>query len=431
MFCQLELLRHCFPPSVRRILEELPDSIDETYERILREIRKPNQGHAHRLLQCLVVAVRPLQVEELAEVLAFDFNTGGMPKLNPGWRWEDLEEAVMSACSSLVTIVKDGDSRVVQFSHFSVKEFLTADRLAEPIRDVSRYHIRLKAAHTILVQACLGVLLRLDDRVDRDIIKNSPLALYAAQYWPTHARVEDVLSRIKDGIECLFDADKPHFATWVWIYDEDGYVDKSLSTMRPEKPKTVPLYYAAKLGFRDLAERFIGEHPEHVNARGGGDVTPMHAAAAEGHANILSLLIDHGADMESRGIYNGTPLHRASWFGKLEAVQCLLDRGADLNSRVADDGTPLRYAAFNGHVEIARMLVERGAVIDNRDVEGRTPLHWAANQGRTQVVRLLLEHGADVNVRTRYGKTPSQIAEITGHQDIVQLLSEYSAKSVE
>ena len=102
MFCQLELLRHCFPPSVRHILDDLPESLDETYERILRGIRRPNQGHAHRLLQCLVAAVRPLQVKELAEVLAFDFNTEWIPKLNRGWRWEDEEEAVMSACSSLV-----------------------------------------------------------------------------------------------------------------------------------------------------------------------------------------------------------------------------------------------------------------------------------------------------------------------------------------
>ena len=215
MFCQLEILQHCFPPSVHRILDELPESLDETYERILREIRKPNQGHARRLLQCLVVAVRPLRVEELAEVLAFDFNVGGTPKLNPGWRWEDQEEAVMLACSSLVTIVKDGDSRVVQFSHFSVKEFLTADRLAEPIRDVTRYHIQLEAAHTILAQACLGVLLRLDDRVDRGSIKSFPLARYAAEHWPTHARVENVSSHIKDGMERLFDADKPHLSTWL------------------------------------------------------------------------------------------------------------------------------------------------------------------------------------------------------------------------
>ena len=138
MFCQLEVLRHCFPSSVRQILEDLPESLDETYERILKEIRKPNQGHAHRLLQCLVAAVRPLLVEELAEVLAVDFIAEGIPKLNLGWRWEDQDAAVMSACSSLVIIVKVGDSRIVQFSHFSVKEFLTANRLAEPIRDVSR-----------------------------------------------------------------------------------------------------------------------------------------------------------------------------------------------------------------------------------------------------------------------------------------------------
>src|ERR1700733_9714383 len=277
VFCQLEILRHCFPPSVRRILEELPESLDETYERILREIRKPNQGHAHRLLQCLVAATRPLQVKELAEVLAFDFNTEGMPKLNPGWRWEDQEEAVLSACSSLVMIVKDGDSRLVQFSHFSVKEFLTAHRLAEFMRDVSRYYIRLEAAHTILAQACLGVLLRLDDHVDRDRIKSFPLAVYAAQHWPTHARVERASLRIKEGMKCLFDAGKPHFATWLWIFNEDRR--RSMTTMRPEKPEAVPLYHAARLGFRDLAEHLIAEHPEHVNARGGVEETPMHAAA--------------------------------------------------------------------------------------------------------------------------------------------------------
>jgi len=90
-------------------MEELPDSLDETYERILREIRKPNEGHACRMLQCLVAAVRPLRVAELAEVLAFDFSGEGIPKLNPDWRWEDHEEAVMSTCSSLVMIIDDKD----------------------------------------------------------------------------------------------------------------------------------------------------------------------------------------------------------------------------------------------------------------------------------------------------------------------------------
>jgi ankyrin repeat protein len=416
------------------------------------------------LLQCLVVAVRPLRVEELAEVLAFDFNVGGTPKLNSDWRWENQEEAVMSACSSLVTIVKDGDLRVVQFSHFSVKEFLTADRLAEPMRDVSRFHIRLEAAHTILAQACLGVLLRLDDCVDRDSIKSFPLARYAAQYWITHARVGNVSSRVKEGMECLFDADKPHFATWIWIYNEDRQTwgVRSMSTMHPKKPEAVPLYHAAMFGLRDLAEHLITEHPEHVNARGGSHQTPMHAAADAGHVNIISLLIEHGADTEAQytSIDDGAPLSCAAWGGKLEVGQCLLDRGADINARdrqrhtplihavfvghvefarmlldrgadinARDDGlhTPLIHAVFEGHVEFVRMLLERGAVIDAQSISGRTALSSAAARGYTQVVRLLLEHGADVNVCDNQGQTASQL---TSQRDIVELLSTYGVKSV-
>ena len=429
MFCQLEVLRHCFPSSVQLILEELPDSLDETYERILREIRKPNQGHAHRLLQCLVAAVRPLRVEELAEVLAFDFNSEGIPKLNPGWRWENQEGAVMSACSSLAMIVKDGDSRIVQFSHFSVKEYLTANRLAEPVRDVSRYHIRPEAAHTILARACLGVLLQVDDLVDRDSIKNFPLALYAAQYWATHARFEKASSRIKDGMECLFDADKPHFATWLWIYEEDRSW-LSMYSMCPEKPVAVPLYYAARLGFRDLSEHLISEHPEHVNARGGFEWTPMHAAAIAGHVDILSLLFEHGADFDGRNHHDRTPLHQASHNGKVDAQQFLLDCGANIDARDLIDCTPLFLAVYGGHVECVRMLLERRARTDGPSdgSYGGTVLHLGVRKGNIEVVRLLLDHGADVNTHDRWGRPPSHL---TKQQEILELLSRYGAKSGE
>src|SRR6266567_8172027 len=214
IFCQLEVLRDCLPSSVRRFLEELPESLDETYERVLREIKKPSRDHARHILQCLVAAIRPLHVEELAEVLAIDFDdVGGIPKLKPGWRWEDQEQALLTSCSSLIAIVDTGDSRVVQFSHFSVKEYLTSARLATSSEDVSRYHIALKPAHTILAQACIGVLLQLGDHDEQDSVENGPLAGYAAEYWVRHAQFEDVASRIK-GMDYLFDLDKPHFAAW-------------------------------------------------------------------------------------------------------------------------------------------------------------------------------------------------------------------------
>ena len=384
MFCQLEVLRHCFPPSVRRILEELPDSLDETYERILKGIRKPNQGIAHRLMQCLVAAVRPLQVKELAEVLAFDFNSDGIPKLNEKWRWEDQEEAVMSACSSLVAIVRLGDSWIVQFSHFSVKEFLMADRLARSMRDVSRYHIAPEVAHTILAQACIGVLLRLDDHVDRDNIEDFPLALYAAEYWPQHAEFGSESAQIKNGMECLFDEDKPHFATWLWIVNGTNTMRRVISW------GGVPLYHAARLGFRDLAAHLIAEHPEYMNAESSWRQIVMHAAAKGGNTDIFSLLIEHDVDVDSRDMHGITPLHWASKYGRCDFGRCLIDHGADVNARDQQGMTPLFQAASYDRFEFAQMLLERGAMIYVLDIQRRTPLRTALEEGSPQVARLLL-----------------------------------------
>ena len=424
MFSQLDVLQRCPPTAIRRVLEELPESLPDMYERILKEIKKSNQRHARRLLHCLAAAARPLRVEELAEVLAIDFHTEGIPKLNLCWRWEDPEDAVMSACWNLVTIVEDGDSQVVQFNHSSLKEVLTSNRPVEPIRYVSNYHIHLGTAHSILAQACLGVLLQLDDRVDRDNIDGFPLARYAAQYWVTHARVGNASLLIKDGMECLFDEDKPHFATWLWIYNEDRE-GHSMSTTSPTKPEAVPLYYAARLGFYEMVQHLIAKNPEHVNARGGREMTPMHAAASGGHANILRLLQRHDAGVGSRNKYGETPLHGASWSGKLDAGQCLLDLGADINARNDDDWTPLFHAIFHGHAEYARMLLERGAAIEARSVFGSTALHAAVRGGGIGAVRLLLEHGADVNARDNRGWTPSRWKST---EEIAGLLAEYGAE---
>ena len=442
-------------------MEELPDSLDETYERMLREIRKPNQGHARRMLQCLVAAVRPLRVAELAEVLAIDFNAEGTQKLNPDWRWEDHEEAVMSTCSNLVMIVdnkdksedederknedeskdkdesEDGnkdkteDSRIVQFSHFSVKEFLMSDRLAESSREVtnSQYHIRLGPAHAILAQACLGVLLRLDDRINRDNIKDFPLARYAAEHWVDHARFENVSSLIKAEMECLFDPDKPHFAAWLWIYNEDQD-GRSMSTMSPEKPESVPLYYAAVFGFRDLTAHLLAEHPGDVCAEGGYEVTPLHASARYGHVDVFSLLIDYFPNTDIQGRYNHTPLLRTSRGGHLEIGKQLLDRGANVNPLDYIGWTPLYLAAGNGQLEFARTLLEHGAAINTPSRSGQTPLHKASEYGYVEVALLLLECGADPNVCDYHGRTPSDVASGNGRGKLVELLSEYGTKSI-
>jgi hypothetical protein len=51
-------------------LDELPETLDETYERALQSIDKEKREFAHRIFQCLTVAIRPLRVDEFVEVLA-------------------------------------------------------------------------------------------------------------------------------------------------------------------------------------------------------------------------------------------------------------------------------------------------------------------------------------------------------------------------
>ena len=88
------------------------------------------QEYAQRLFQCLTVSIRPLRVEELAEIFAVRFDEPTPSVFNPDWRLADANEAVLSACSSLISIVSVAGHQVVQFAHFSVKEFLTSERLA-------------------------------------------------------------------------------------------------------------------------------------------------------------------------------------------------------------------------------------------------------------------------------------------------------------
>jgi ankyrin repeat protein len=395
---------------VQRILAELPESLDETYERILHEIPKSNRVHAHRLLQCVTVAVRPLHVEELAEVLAVEFDTmAGTPKLNENLRWEDQEQAVLSACSSLIAVVDNNGSRVVQFAHFSVKEFLTSDRLATSTIDASRYHyVHLELAHTIMAQACLSVLLHLDSHIDDEasIKNNFPLAEYAAANFGDHAEFEGVLSQLRDGVDHLLDADKPHFAAWMWVRR------MSPSSWVRWEPEVPPLYYVAQFGFRGMVDYLISKRPEDQSARGYYGI-PLHAALHRRHADVALLLLENCVDVDVRGARNETPLHFAVDGRLVEVTQILLECHADTEARDSSGRTPLhrstddQFGVFDhARFGLAWLLLERGADVDARDNNHSTPLHKASYWGCVHIAQLLLKHGANINARNNEDLTP-------------------------
>ena len=432
----MDALQHCFPPNLRQYLNELPETLDETYERILKGINKAQKDNAHRLLQCLTVAVRPLLVEELAELLAFDFtaSSGGLPTLKEDWRWDDQEQAVLSTCSSLITIIPRDDSRIVQFSHFSVKEFLTSSRLAQsPNGDISRFRIDLEPAHTIMAQACLATLLRLDEHAGESDADKSPLVNYAAEHWVDHAKFGKVSSRVREGMDDLFDSSRPHFAAWLQVHD----IDKSWPSFSPYPGEGVgsPLYYAAFCGFYDLAEHLIFEHPERVNARGGYIVAPLPAALYQRHFRIADLLYTHGAIVDVQGERKYTPRYVASFSRQVDIVRWLLDHGADTNSGTPSTHyTPLSAAAYAMDLEAVQVLLKHNADINSQSSLGETPLYMAVIRKHVDksmavpVIRQLLEHGADPNICDSYHSTPLHQASFLGWFEVGRLLLSYGAK---
>ena len=421
----MEVLRGCFPPALRRALEELPKSLDTTYERILLGIEIAKRGYAYCLLQFLAFSIRPLCVEELAEVLAVRVEDGNDTEYDCDWRPEDARQAVLSACSSLITIVNVDGSSVVHFSHFSVKEFLMSSRLANAGEHLSLYHILPHSAHLFISQASLSVLLNLGSDVVKDVAEKRPFTIYAARYWVDHAKFEGVLLGIQDLIRRLFDPDAPYFAIWVWIYDVDRPWKGLMPTMQPTEPEAKPLYYAALCGFHSLVKYLIVTHQMDVNARGGDHGTALNAALARGELEIARTLIQNGTNVNTVDSAGFSSLYRAAQSSHRAVVELLLEHQIDVNFH-AGHVNPLHVVAQNGELFICWLLLKHGADVASKIQEGWTALHIASRYGHSGIVEKLLVHGADVNDQNKDLWTSLHLAS-TGHLDVVQTLVRHGA----
>ena len=410
-------------------MDNLPKTLDATYERTLQDIVEANWEYAHRLFQCIAVSSRPLRVEERAEFLAFDFDAGGIPTLVAGWRPHNPRNTVLSVCSSLIAFVIVDGSLVVQFSHFSVKEFLTSSRLSS--ERISRYRISSEPAHTIVVQACLSILLQLGNHVNKGSIENYPLARYAAQHWVDHAKFQNVLSRAEDAMTHLLDRNRHHFAAWVWVYDMDRESQRSMDSESPLQPRGLPIYYATLWDFPGLVEWLATTRSQDVNENGGYYGTPLCAAAARGCLGVAQVLVKYGAQVDAAGGNGWSPLLWASDSGCLEIVQLMLDHCAGINFRDPSNRTPLSLAWENGHIEIVMLLLEHDADPNVWEDGKGTVLIKALEREDLEFAELLLTYRADVNAQDGNGLSLLDLA--PGHRTLasVQWLRDHGAKFAE
>jgi ankyrin repeat protein len=423
----------CIPASIRQALADLPETLDGTYQRTLREIKKADWEHAHRLFQFVSVASRPLRVQELAELLAFDFKAGPVPKFHEDWRLQDPVDAVLSTCSSLLVVVNVEGVPVIQFSHFSVREFLTSTRLAEAgASDIypRHYHISMTTAHTLAAQVCLGILLHLEKGViTDDSLEKFPLAEYAAEHWVHHAQLGNESRNMQDGMKQLFDPRRPHLAVCVWICDP--CLRPSERKLRAKRPLTSPgtaLHYAIIWGLHFIVEFLIIERSHDVNPRGfSANATPLHLASERGQVKTALILIEHGADATAQNKDGETPLHMALCRGKVGVARMLIERGPSVSAQNKDGETPLHLALRLGQLGVARMLIERSPDMSAQNKNGETPLHLALRRRQVEVARMLIDRNPVISAQNKDGETPLHLALFGGQVDVARMLIERSS----
>ncbi|KAK6507970.1 hypothetical protein TWF481_006390 [Arthrobotrys musiformis] len=439
--CQLDALKNCLEyRSLQKTLQSLPATLDETYARILRGIPQEHKQSAMRILQFLTYSARPLAIEEAIDAIAVD--TEGDEYFNPKYRMPDRDE-ILCYCSSLVVAVSvEKDWRIgggtyteLQLAHFSVKEYLTSDRLDN---DINRHFQEIVAKGSIAT-VCLAYLLHLDHDVSTDELRNAyPLAQYCAQYWTdfaTFAETKD--DRLRIFIRKFFRGshENPYRNCYSLYRPDDDGRDSFIHPYRSQPAP--PLYYASLGGLLDPVKDLL-DHGADVNAQAqnGTHCNALQAASAKGHEKITKLLLDHGADVNAQtkvASYYGSALRAASTEGHEGITKLLLDHGADVNAQTKGRGydSALQAASAEGHAGITELLLNHGA-----DVNARTPdefelysgaLQAASNHGRERIIELLLNHGADVNAQGGFHGSALQAASVKGYERIVELLLNHGA----
>ncbi|XP_070694414.1 ankyrin repeat domain-containing protein 50 [Pempheris klunzingeri] len=217
------------------------------------------------------------------------------------------------------------------------------------------------------------------------------------------------------------------------LLEYGAQVDKADSKGR------TPLIAAAYMGHHEAVEIFL-DHKAEVDLADGDGRTALSVAALcvptaagiKGYGEVVSLLLERGANPGHRDHDGMTPLLLAAYEGHDDVVELLLEAGADVDETAGPDGnipaaaavTALLAAAAMGHMKTVSRLLFWGAAVDAIDCEGRTALCLAAARGSIEVVRALLDRGLDENHKDDLGWTPLHAAACEGHRAVCAALTE-------
>ncbi|KAL6872832.1 ankyrin repeat-containing domain protein [Trichoderma novae-zelandiae] len=418
------------------VLSKLPTDLNALYTDLLTEHAQRSgvpEDIQHVILESVTHATQPLRLLELAEMIRISFRGGSTRDIKA------TKDLIRAACGPSLEILPDETVSVI---HHSFTEYLKgitrSDESLQPGYSVLHpgpTHAQLAVKCILHLQSgCLSsAVLDTDEVIDdqshvqwdrggghrkyKRRVQDAevrmrlqyPFFEYAASNWHLHIAKSEAAGY-----------DQPEMNAKLNELFGDGDDMKAWLQMRwPENSvgarKVTKLHIAAKLGLLSYTEELLGKSDADVADI--YDKTPIWWAASEGHAEVISALLESGASPDLPDSFSGAkPLHMAASNSHAAAVTALLKAGVSpLTEKTLEDpwarcgnvpscvgDTPLMYAC-HGHSEAPEAFLP--FIKDNLDLLHRA-LAWAVSVGAIKNVALLLQQpGVDVNAPVD-GQTP-------------------------
>ncbi|KAI5247576.1 Pfs, NACHT and ankyrin domain protein [Aureobasidium subglaciale] len=419
-------------------LRDLPDDLNETYDRIMMSIPKQCESEAIRLLQFVVFAYRPLRLSELVDAVAtepddakpFDEENRFTPS-----------EVLLECCPGLLRVTYgdeyditfhdgsgfecDNDERYVQLAHFSVQEYLLSDRK----QNLYKQHFRAVAANAKIAQICLSYLWsNMDFHQNLEGMSiEYPFTRYATWLWERHVSIAG------DSEDCTF--------SWILKATTDRrflsyFMEKRTLAVYPESEEQLEymMYLICKCGLTRSVESLLDNGFDPSTVCYGYGETALYGASVHGHVETVRALLDHGANVDAQNLMGKTALDAAASKGHLQVVELLVTHTLRVNVSKGYYESALEAAAHHGHLRVVEYLLDK---VDYKNIKmnrsrtgadvGQTDdLCAACAAGRVERVRTLLE---DDGAGVMSSKTKEDALRLARHHrqpEIIQMLNNYS-----
>ena len=183
------------------------------------------------------------------------------------------------------------------------------------------------------------------------------------------------------------------------------------------------LVSAARVGNLRAMEYALHKLGVSVDAKEGGGITPLLAAAADGHAEAMRFLLERGANIHAQLQSGGSVATLAASSGNVDALRTAIAFGA--NTTNARHGwSILSQAVGGGNIDAMKLAMECGCSVEETGSSSYGPIHKAAHSGSVDGIRFIWERcrARDVDARTGDGFTALLLALSNGHLEATKYL---------